>query len=161
LTQVASQSAQFGPFAHDDYNANALIISDPSLSIPNTYHSSAIQQTISGLTRVPSDTFQGLAQLGHPKPYKVFGFEYLSDPSDPSTGYMSVDGKALYKMDATAVGLDSEAQGGSGVGQWLLPLEPMSIILNLGISHTLQVMQITVKEKLGPNFIRIWKDIIS
>jgi hypothetical protein len=57
--------------------------------------------------------FQGLVQPGQPKPYKVFGFEYWSDPNDPGSGYdqWSVDGKPSYKMEASAVGPDPEAQG--------------------------------------------------
>jgi hypothetical protein len=138
VTQVASQSAQLAPFTHDyEYNTDALSISDPSLTTPIGYHGSAIQQAISGLTQV-SDMFQGLVQPGQPKLYKVFGFEYWSDPNDLGSGYIqwSVEGKSSYKMDASAVGPDPEAQGGSGVGQRLIPVEPMSVALNLHISRT-------------------------
>jgi hypothetical protein len=38
-------------------------------------------------------------------------------------------------MGASAVGPDPLDAGGSGVGQRLIPLEPMSIVLNLGISR--------------------------
>jgi hypothetical protein len=136
VTQVASQSAQFAPFPHDyEYSTDGLTISDPLLTVPNGYHGSAIQQAISGLMRVPSDMFQGLVQPGQPKPYKVVGFEYWSDPNDPGSGYVqrSVDGKPSYKMDTSIVGPDPEAEGVSGVGQRLIP---MSIVLNLGISRT-------------------------
>jgi hypothetical protein len=113
VTQVASQSAQFAPFTHDyEYNTDALTISDPPLTTPNGYHGSAIQQAISGLTRVPSDMLQGLVQPGQPKPYKVFGFECWSDPSDPGSGYIqwSADGKPSYKMGASDVGPDPKVR---------------------------------------------------
>lgn len=35
------------------------LITDPTLSRPNSYHGSAIQQAVSGLTRVPSTGFYG------------------------------------------------------------------------------------------------------
>jgi hypothetical protein len=44
------------------------------------------------------------------------------------------DGKKTYRMGASAVGPDQGA-GGTGVGQRLIPEEPMSIIFNLGISR--------------------------
>jgi hypothetical protein len=137
VTQVASQSTQSAPFTHDyEYNADAITISDSLLIVPSGYHGSAIQQAISGLTRVPSDMLQGLVQPGQPKACKIFGFEYWSDLNDPGSGYIqwTVDGKPSYKMEASAVGPDPEAQGGSDVGQRLIPVEPMSIALNLRVS---------------------------
>jgi hypothetical protein len=44
------------------------------------------------------------------------------------------DGKKTYRTGAAAVGPDQGA-GGTGIGQRLVPEEPMSIILNLGISR--------------------------
>jgi hypothetical protein len=54
------------------------------------------------------------------------GFEYWANPSNPSEGYISwmVDGKQTTRMGATAVGPD-QGTGGSGVGQRLIPEEPM------------------------------------
>jgi len=75
---------------------------------------------------------------GSGRNFKVFGFEYWSDPNDPTSGYVEwvVDGSPSHRMGAAAVGPDPENQGGTGIGQRLIPLEPMSIILNLGISRT-------------------------
>lgn len=136
--QVVSQSAQFAPFTHDYLYDNSTTdnhqISDPSRTRPNSYHGSAVQQSVSSLTRVPSDMFQGLG-----KNFKVFGFEYWSDPNDPKSGYVQwvVDGTPSHRLGAGAVGPDPLELGGSGVGQRLIPLEPMSIVLNLGISREL------------------------
>jgi len=134
--QVVSQSAQVAPFTHDYLYLNATpdehTVYDTSRTRINTYRGSAVQQSISSLTRVPNDMFQGSGRN-----FKVFGFEYWSDPNDPTSGYVEwvVDGSPSHRMGAAAIGPDPENKGGSGIGQRLVPLEPMSIILNLGISR--------------------------
>lgn len=77
--------------------------------------------------------FQGIG-----KNFKVFGFEYWSDPNDPTSGYVEwvVDGTPSHRLGASAVSADPLDGGGSGVAQRLIPVEPMSIVLNLGISRT-------------------------
>jgi hypothetical protein len=47
------------------------------------------------------------------------------------------DGQPSYRMGAGAVGPDT-GDGGSGVGARLVPEEPLSIILNLGLSRNWQ-----------------------
>lgn len=84
----------------------------------------------------------------------MIGFEYWADPSAPTDGFITwqVDGKPSIRVGASAVGPDTDATTGSGVGQRLIPEEPMvsvprgvtfystnifyfqSIVLNLGIS---------------------------
>ena len=65
------------------------------------------------------------------------GFEYWSDPNDRNAGTITwqVDGQKSHQVLASAVAPD-QGTGGSGVGQRLIPEEPMSIILNLGMSRT-------------------------
>ena len=110
---------------------------------PNRYR----QQAVSSLTQTPSDMFQGngdnFRTLG-----KLFlflislisinqtGFEYWSDPNNRQNGFVNwqVDGQQTSSLYAPAVGPD-QGTGGSGVGQRLIPEEPMAIILNLGISR--------------------------
>ena len=66
------------------------------------------------------------------------GFEYWSDPKNRQNGFITwqVDGQQTSTLYAPAVGPD-QGTGGSGVGQRLIPEEPMAIILNLGISRML------------------------
>jgi len=68
--------------------------------------------------------------------FKTLGFEYWADLSKPTKGFITwqVDEKPTVRLGATAMGPD-KAKGGSGVGQRLIPVEPMSIVLNLGISR--------------------------
>ena len=108
------------------------------------------QQAISSLTQTPSDMFQGngdnFRTLG--KFYYFFvshssfsyeywtGFEYWSDPNNRQNGFINwqVNGQQTSSLYAPAVGPD-QGTGGSGVGQRLIPEEPMALILNLGISR--------------------------
>ncbi|KAJ6527706.1 beta-glucan synthesis-associated protein-domain-containing protein [Mycena capillaripes] len=136
--QVVSQSAQFAPFTHD-YNygtstADQFTVYNPALTRANTYKGSAVQQAVSALTTVPEEGFQGSG-----KQMITYGFEYWSDPKDPGSGFITwqVNGSTTARLGATAVGPD-QGDGGSGVGQRLIPVEPMSIILNLGISSNWQ-----------------------
>ncbi|KAJ7129340.1 beta-glucan synthesis-associated protein-domain-containing protein [Mycena epipterygia] len=140
--QVVSQSAQFAPFTQD-YNyatdQNSWWVYNSSVSRPNTYKGSAVQQAVSALTNVPGEGFQGSGRQ-----MITYGFEYWSDPKTPDSGFITwqVDGSPSVRMGASAVGPDQGA-GGSGVGQRLIPVEPMSLILNLGISHNWQQIDLT------------------
>lgn len=108
------------------------------------------------MTHVPSDGFQGsgatfikygalylsfTVQVECLLMYRRFafvGFEYFADPDDPTAGYITwmVDGKPSTRVGAGAFPADPEADGGTGISQRLIPVEPMSLILNLGISST-------------------------
>ncbi|KAJ6475256.1 beta-glucan synthesis-associated [Mycena vitilis] len=140
--QVVSQSAQFAPFTHDyDYanDTDSWTVYDTSLTRPNSYKGSAVQQAVSALSHVPGEGFQGSGRQ-----MITYGFEYWGDPKQPGNGFVTwqVNGSATARMGATAVGPD-QGDGGSGVGQRLIPVEPMSIVLNLGISHNWQTIDLT------------------
>lgn len=135
IGHVVSQSAQFGPFSHDylySNDSNGWTNWDPTRTRANTFRGSAVQQSVSGLTRLPSDMFQG---QGNGTNYRTIGFEYTADPNDRINNVITwqVDGQKTHTVKATAVGPDPLPDG-SGVGQRLIPEEPMSIVLNLGIS---------------------------
>jgi hypothetical protein len=54
------------------------------------------------------------------------GFEYWSNPQNPSEGYVHwvANGQQSHRVGAGAVGPD-QGEDGSGVGQRLIPEEPM------------------------------------
>ncbi|KAJ7639165.1 beta-glucan synthesis-associated [Roridomyces roridus] len=155
--QVVSQSAQFAPFTADylyNNDSSSWTVFDSTVTRPNSYKGSAVQQAVSGLTSVPGDGFQGSG-----KTMVTYGFEYWSDPKDPSGGFITwqVDGKQSIRMAASAVSGDPN---GSGVGQRLIPVEPMSIILNLGISNNWQ--QINLDSMVFPaemlvDYVRVYQ----
>jgi len=137
--EVVSQSAQFAPFTHDYLYGNATpedwTVYNTNITRPNSYLGSALQQAVSALTALPSDMFQETGQV-----FTTMGFEYWSDPNDPTSGFIEwqVNGNPTARMGASAVGPDTDPTVGSGVGQRLIPLEPMSIIMNLGMSPNWQ-----------------------
>lgn len=162
LGQTVSQSAQFAPFTHDYNHDNvtegAHTIQSPQRTIFNTYKGSAIQQSVSTLTQVPDDMFQGNPN----KRFVSFGFEYWADPNDPTAGYVQwqVDGQPTHRMGANSVGPDPEELGGSGVGQRLVPVEPMSIILNLGISpnwQTIDTSTLLFPSEMLIDYVRVYQ----
>ncbi|GJE91332.1 glycoside hydrolase family 16 protein [Phanerochaete sordida] len=144
--QVVSQSAQFAPFTHDytilTDTADEFQIFTPDLTKPNGYKGSAVQQAVSCLTNLPDDMFQGSGQQ-----FKTLGFEYWADPANPQDGFITwqSDGKPSYRLGAGAVGPDMGLNG-SMVGQRRIPEEPMSIVLNLGISSNWQKIDLTTME---------------
>ncbi|KAG5337576.1 hypothetical protein J132_01609 [Termitomyces sp. J132] len=141
--QVASMSAQFAPFTAD-YNylnatADQWTVYTPDVTRPNTYKGSAVQQAVSGIVGLRDDMFQGSGRR-----FTTMGFEYWGNPKNPDEGFITwqVDGAASHRLGAAAVGPD-QGPTGSGVGQRLIPVEPMSIVLNLGISPNWQAIDLS------------------
>ncbi|KAF8987327.1 beta-glucan synthesis-associated [Cyathus striatus] len=159
--QVASLSSQFAPFSHDYVYPNDTQdewwIYNTSSTRPNTYKGSAVQQAVSALAKLPSDMFQGSGAN-----FKTLvGFEYWSDPSDRGAGYITwqVDGSATHRLGAAAVGPDQGADG-SGVDQRLISEEPMSVVLNLGISQNWQTIDLTTMifpAELKFDYVRVYQ----
>ncbi|KAK1221780.1 hypothetical protein PQX77_015398 [Marasmius sp. AFHP31] len=135
---VVSQSVQFAPFSHDYTiveNANTFTVYNASNTYVNTYHGSPLQQAVSGLTKVPAQGYQGMPD----KRFVTYGFEYWADNSNRQNTHITwqVDGKPSVTVRPGAVGPDKGTTG-SQVDQRLTPEEPMSIIMNLGISRNWQ-----------------------
>lgn len=74
--------------------------------------------------------------ISSPTRFLKIGFEYWADPSSPDDGFITwmTEDTARFRMGASAMGPDTGTNG-TGVGQRLVPEEPMAIILNLGISR--------------------------
>lgn len=75
--------------------------------------------------------YQGAGQI----PAK-FGFEYWANPSNPTEGFITwmANSQQTQRVSATAVGPDM-GDGGSMVGQRLIPEEPMVSDLILPLLH--------------------------
>ncbi|KAG6811656.1 hypothetical protein H0H92_006418 [Tricholoma furcatifolium] len=158
--QVASMSAQFAPFTADYVYLNATAdewnIFSPNVTAPNTYHGSAVQQAVSGVVNLREDMFQGSGSR-----FTTMGFEYWSDPSNPSDGYITwqSDGVQSHRMGAAAVASD-QGPTGSGVSQRLIPVEPMSIVMNLGISpnwQNIDLSSLIFPAELRIDYVRVYQ----
>ncbi|KAF8066469.1 beta-glucan synthesis-associated protein-domain-containing protein [Lyophyllum atratum] len=158
--QVVSQSAQFAPFTHDYLYGNGTKeeweVFSPDVTRANTYHGSAVQQAVSGIVELRPDMFQGSGRR-----YTTLGFEYWANPKNAQEGYITwqVDGRQSHRIGAGAVGPD-QGVGGSGVGQRLVPEEPMSLVLNLGMSQNWQ--QIDLSTMIFPaefliDYVRVYQ----
>ncbi|KAG6860426.1 hypothetical protein C0995_011331 [Termitomyces sp. Mi166 len=79
-------------------------------------------------------------------------------PSNPSEGSITwqVDGVQSYRLGAIAVEPD-QGPTGSGVDQRLIPVEPMSIVLNLGISPNSQAIDLTTLLFPADDYVRVYQ----
>ncbi|KAL0572397.1 hypothetical protein V5O48_009557 [Marasmius crinis-equi] len=157
---VVSQSAQFAPFSHDYTiieNSNTVTIYNSSNTYTNPYHGSPLQQAVSGLTKVPAEGYQGMAN----KRFVTYGFEYWGDTNNRDDGYITwqVDGKQAFTLRPGAVGPD-KGTGGSQIDQRLTPEEPMSIVLNLGISKNWQTIDLSTlifPAEMSFDYVRVYQ----
>ncbi|KAF8504556.1 beta-glucan synthesis-associated [Russula emetica] len=157
---VVSQSAQFAPFSHDYVYANDSTdeweVFNTNISRPNSYRGSAVQQAVSGLTQLPSDIFEGSGQVFH-----TFGFEYFANPKSRQDGFITwqMDGQPTIRMGAGAVGPD-QGSDGSGVSARLIPEEPMSIVINLGMSpnwQSIDLSTMTFPSEMLVDYVRVYQ----
>ncbi|KAI4733573.1 beta-glucan synthesis-associated [Aureobasidium sp. EXF-12298] len=120
---VATQSYQIAPFDVWWYpNADFMEIPDYSLSFLNTWTGGPFQQAVSTTTMLNNDWYDG-------KAYQRYAFEYVPGITEDSFIAWTVAGQEMMKFDARAIGPNGN------VGQRIISEEPMSMILNLGISE--------------------------
>lgn len=114
----------------------------------NAYCGGVYQQAISGLTNLNNDWYDGNA-------YQTYAFEY----NPGADGYITF----FVGQDATWT-LDGRAMGPNGnIGQRVIPQEPMSMILNFGMSNGFSAVNLTGLAPLFPatmrvDYFRIYQD---
>lgn len=114
----------------------------------NGYKGGPFQQAISGLTNLNNNWYNGNA-------YQVFAFEYTPGGTGHVTWFVGED--ATWKVDGRSIG-----QNGN-VGQRIIPEEPMSIIMNFGMSQGFSALNLTGIAPLLPatmrfDYVRIYQD---
>ncbi|KAF2193223.1 glycoside hydrolase family 16 protein [Zopfia rhizophila CBS 207.26] len=121
---IATQSYQVAPFDiwyYPDYNFT--MFPDYSISYTNGYTGGPFQQAISATTNLNKDWYDG-------KAYQKYSFEYA--PGEGENGYI-----AWYVGDQMTFMMDGRAVGPNGnIGARQISQEPMSLVLNLGISNS-------------------------
>lgn len=123
---VASQSLQLAPFDIWYYpNYDFIEIHNKSVTAMNTYTGGPLQQALSGTTQLNTDWYE----FGDNPSYQAYGIEYLNDPDK---GYIRwfVGEEPTFTMYQGAIGPNGN------VGERPISKEPMSIIMNLGISNS-------------------------
>jgi len=127
LTGQVSQSAQWAPFdaAYEwvDPSEN-VIITDPTISSPNSFLGSVTQQATSVVTNVNQDCYEDT--LGC---YSIYGFEYVPGFDNAYITWVA-DNKVSWTLTAAAVGADPQTE----VSARPVSQEPMYLIMNLGMS---------------------------
>jgi beta-glucanase (GH16 family) len=121
---IATQSYQVAPFDINYYpNYNFTAFPDLSLSGLNTYTGGPFQQAISATTMLNRNWFDN-------KQYQRFSFEYV--PGQGKDAYISwkVGDQTMFTLDGRAIGANGNIQARQ------ISEEPMSLILNLGISNS-------------------------
>jgi len=120
---VATQSFQVAPFDVWWYpNYDFFETPDYSMSFVNTYTGGPFQQAVSTTTMLNNNWYDG-------KEYQRYSFEY--QPGGDSASHIT------WRIgDTVSAAFDARAVGPNGnIGQRLISEEPMSMILNLGISN--------------------------
>ncbi|PWN42600.1 concanavalin A-like lectin/glucanase [Ceraceosorus guamensis] len=129
----ASQSLQVAAFdvGHKCIQ-NAATIYDESVTHFNDYTGDNYQQAQSGVSNIPEKAYE----LADNPTFTKFGLEYSPDLELNGGGFLTwyVDGKPTWRMD----GKSMPANADIGVGQRHVPTEPMSIVINFGISQGFQ-----------------------
>ena len=124
---VASQSLQLAPmdiWYMPDYDF--IEIYNKSVTTMNTYAGGPFQQAFSATTTLNITWYERGEGLEHQ--YQRFGFEYLNDDSD---GYL----RWYVGRDPTRTVYSTALHPNGNIGWRPLSKEPMSMILNLGISN--------------------------
>lgn len=123
---IASQSLQIAPF--DIWympNYDWVYIHNASTTVMNSYAGGPFQQAVSGVTTLNPDWYE----YGGTQQFQRYGFEYLNDDKD---GYITW----YVGLDPTLTVNANALQANGNIGPRRISKEPMSIIMNLGISNS-------------------------
>jgi beta-glucanase (GH16 family) len=123
---TASQSIQIAPFDiwyMPDYNF--IEIHNTSISSMNTYAGGPFQQAISGISTLNTSWYEFGDYNGN---YQKYGFEYLND-NDNGYCMWFVGDNPTFTLHSTAL------HPNGNIGWRRISKEPMSIVMNLGVSN--------------------------
>ncbi|KAJ7932167.1 beta-glucan synthesis-associated protein [Mycena leptocephala] len=123
LIGQVSQSAQWAPFdaGYKAFNStDNMIIPDPSITAQNAFVGNVFQQTTN------QDCYQLKGQC-----FSTYGFEYTPGYADAYISWIT-DNKLAWTMNGNMVGTDAQTE----IGARQVPVEPMYVIMNLGLSES-------------------------
>ncbi len=145
----ASQSLQIAPFdILSRPNPEWQEIYDYSLTHINFYQGGPFQQAVSAVTTLNNEWYDGNA-------YQTYGFDYVPGPEGQVAWYVGPD------RTWTVTG---QSMGPNGnIGQRTIPEEPMTVIINFGMSPSFSAINWTAIGQLLPatmriDYIRIYQD---
>ena len=114
----------------------------------NVYKGGPFQQAVSGLSNLNNQWYDGNA-------YQVYAFEYTPGGSGDITWFVGQD--ATWRMTGDALGPNGN------IDQRIIPEEPMSMVLNFGMSTGFSPLNLTGLAPLMPatmrfDYIRVYQD---
>jgi len=114
----------------------------------NDYRGSIYQQALSGVTFLNNTWYDGMA-------YQKYGFDYV--PGATGQIVWNVGDDATWKLDGRAMGPNGN------VGQRVIPVEPLAMVVNFGMSNSFAELNLTGLAALMPatmriDYIRIYQD---
>lgn len=103
---------------------------------------------MSGLTNLNNDWYDG-------NEYQIYAFEYSPGATGNITWFVGEDTKT-WTLDGRAIGPNGN------VGQRVIPMEPMSIVMNLGMATSFAFINKTITDYMPGilrfDYIRIYQD---
>ena len=143
----SSQLAPFDPWWYLDYDY--VTIRDDTISSVNGYTGGVYQQAASVVSTVNNDWYDGNA-------YQAYAYEY--DPGADGSVTWFIGDQETWTLDGRA------SRPNGNIGQRPIPMEPMAIIMNLGMSNGfVSFLNHTGLDPLLPakmrfDYVRIYQD---
>ena len=152
----ASQSLQVAPFDQEYLFKNGTedcTIFDADITQFNSYHGSIYQEAVSSVTQTPDSNFQRSE-----KKFIRYGVEFEPDWNADGSGFTRwyMDGKPTWEVRGSALGPQPAMQ----ISQRTIPTEPMSIIMNLGMSSGFQTLNFETMKfpaQLKVDYVRLYQ----
>jgi beta-glucanase (GH16 family) len=149
VTGAVSQTLQVAPFDtlyEPDYNF--VEIYDGAQTSMNSYRGGPYQEAFSAMTWLNNDWYDGNA-------YQKYGFEYTPGTNGDVTWF--VGDQHTWKLDPRSL------RPNGNIGQRVVPEEPMSIIMNFGMSNSFSQVLLANLAPLMPatmrfDYIRIYQE---
>ncbi|KAJ7020055.1 beta-glucan synthesis-associated [Mycena alexandri] len=154
LIGQVSQSAQWAPFdaGYKSFNStDNLVIPDTSSSSQNAFVGNVFQQTTSVLTNTNQDCYQLKGGC-----FSTYGFEYKPGYADAYISWIT-DDKLAWTMNGNTVGADTVTE----ISARQVPVEPMYMIMNLGLSEnfgTIDFEHLTFPAVMRVDWVRVYQD---
>ncbi len=116
----------------------------------NAYRGGVFQQALSSVSHLNNEWYDG-------KAYQTYAFYYTPGGSENGHVYWNVGEVQTFHLDAKSVGPNGN------IGQRVIPEEPLSLIMNFGISQSFAALNLTGLAPLMPatmrfDYVRIWQD---
>ncbi|EDK44595.1 beta-glucan synthesis-associated protein KRE6 [Lodderomyces elongisporus NRRL YB-4239] len=151
-TGRVSQSLQIAPYDiwyMPDYNF--IELHNLTVTLMNTYAGGPFQQAVSGVTMLNRTWYEKGEGLGHH--FQKYGYEFLNNDDD---GYITwfVGNEPTFTMFSTAL------HPNGNIGWRQIPKEPISIIMNLGISNSWAYIDwpsLSFPSKMRVDYVRVYQ----